>query len=100
MCRVIFRQVYVLAGVRNLNCLSKPQHFGALVKVLPVEVHKVRGLMFAETAQKSALVVDLAIRKSFVRFWTWTLHIRVLGIGIGVSEWGKLDHFFTFLGTK
>ena len=47
---VFLGQIDVLAGVGDLYGFAKAEHFDALVKMLAVEIHKISGLVLAETA--------------------------------------------------
>lgn len=51
--------------MQDFYSFAEPQHFDALVEVLPVRVHQVGGLVLLQTAQQTALVVGFILLPLF-----------------------------------
>lgn len=55
--RIFSGKLDMLSSIRNLYCFPKAKDLNLLVKMLPVEVHHIAGLMFAKTTNQRALII-------------------------------------------
>jgi len=75
--------------------LGLAQNLNALIKVLPVQIHEVCGLVFAEAACEVGLVVDLGL-VGFVEFLMLGFCFWIFGVVIGPLDGGEFEEGLTF----